>query len=483
MTDNLDQGTTQCPNCSAVIPAGTAGTCPSCGNLLSAAAPAQPAQPAWGQPPTQSPTWGAPPPPPAGWGQTPGWGAPPPPPAAPQYIQARGAPPAQPPTQTPAWSQPIGQLPVAPPGHRNSTPILLGIGAVVLIAALIGGAFVITQGGKSGASASPDATQPLAVASATATREAATPAATPAPTATAAAKYKGMVVGFVQTGNESGWRSANTESFKDAAVATGVTLKLAYADNDFSKQIDALQGYIADPDVNVIVFAPVQVTGYNAVLKSAQSAGKVVIIEDLNLNVDTSLYYTFVGPDFVLEGQKGAAAMCDLLEGATGAKVIEIAGYATSPAAVDRAKGFRQTMGACGIKIVATKDAQWDGAKAQSMTTAYLKTNKDIQGLVAHNDDMAIGAIKALKAAGLTPGKDVHVVSYDATAAGFAALIAGDIGADVECSPDIAPQVYEAAWNALQGIDSPAKAIPTIETVFFASQGAELNAILATRKY
>ena len=115
---------------------------------------------------------------------------------------------------------------------------------------------------------------------------------------------------------------------------------------------------------------------------------------------------------------------------------------------------------------------------------AFLKDSKDIQGVLAHNDEEAIGAIQAIKEAGLVPGKDIKVIGFDATADGFKYLISGELNADIECNPLLAPQVYEAALKAMNGDTSVATWTPSQEGQFFAAQGADaLKAILATRKY
>jgi ABC-type sugar transport system substrate-binding protein len=348
--------------------------------------------------------------------------------------------------------------------------------AVGLVLALVGGVLVMARGNTP--AATPSA---AALASASPTPVATTPApslGTPAP------RYDGMVVGFVQRSTESGWRGANTDSFTDNAKASGITLKLAYANTNYKTQIEELQNLIAEKDIQVIAFAPVQASGWDNILKSARSAGKPVIVEDLKITSNASLYYTYVGPDFVTEGQKAATAMCTLLEGMKDKNVFEVKGGATAGATIDRDKGFRQKMGSCGIVVKSTATADWDPSKAQSVTAAYLKTNKNIQGIVAQNDDMALGAIKAVKAAGLTPGQDIQIVGFDGTRDAFMAMIAGDLGATVECSPDAAPLVYKYAWDALHGVPSPGAWTPTEDQVFFASQGASvLNGILAGRKY
>ena len=115
---------------------------------------------------------------------------------------------------------------------------------------------------------------------------------------------------------------------------------------------------------------------------------------------------------------------------------------------------------------------------------AFLKKTTDIQGVFAHNDEEAIGAIQAIEEAGLVPGKDIQVVGVDATADGFKYMIDGKLGADIECNPLLAPQVYEAALAGLNGVHHLPKWVPSAEGEFVAAQGADaLTTILATRKY
>jgi galactofuranose transport system substrate-binding protein len=228
------------------------------------------------------------------------------------------------------------------------------------------------------------------------------------------------------------------------------------------------------------------VTGYDDVLKEAQAAGKVVILEDRRIDADPSLYYTYIGSDFNLEGQKAAKAMCDLLKDSPKKNVAEITGAVGASAGIDRAKGFREKMGDCGITIPdgLSQTGNWGVPESKAVMEAFLKKTKDIQGVFAHNDEEAIGAIQAIKEAGLVPGKDVQVIGVDATANGFKALISGELGADIECNPLLAPQVYDAALKALNGDTSLPKWVPSQEGEFFAAQGAAaLTAILATRKY
>jgi len=176
--------------------------------------------------------------------------------------------------------------------------------------------------------------------------------------------------------------------------------------------------------------------------------------------------------------------MCDLLKDSQKKNVVEISGAVGASAAIDRAKGFREKIGDCGITITDSQTGNWGVPESKAVMEAFLKKSKDIQGVFGHNDEEAIGAIQAIKEAGLVPGKDIMVVGVDATADGFKYLISGELGADIECNPLLAPQVYEAALKGLNGDTSIPKWVPSQEGQFFAAQGADkLNEILKTRKY
>jgi len=313
-------------------------------------------------------------------------------------------------------------------------------------------------------------------------------AATPVPT-TKTYTMKDMVVGFIQTGSESGWRAANTSSFKETATQSGIKLKFTDSQNKIENQITAFNTYIQDPEVNVIVLAAVGTTGYDDVLKAAKAAGKLVVIEDRRIDADSSLYYTYIGSDFDQEGQKAAAAMCLLLKGKDTANIIEIGGDQAASAAIDRHKGFGEGIPACTTTKMTVLDYQnapgWDQVQGKAIMDAFLKKYPNqIQGVFGHNDELAIAGIQSVQAAGLKPATDVQFVGVDATADGFKYLIDGTLGADIECNPLLAPQVFDAALKGLNGEAAASKWIPSQETQFAAAQGADaLKAILATRKY
>jgi len=296
--------------------------------------------------------------------------------------------------------------------------------------------------------------------------------------------YEDMTVGFIQTGSESGWRAANTASFQETADQLGIDLKFYDAQNRLENQVSAFHQFNQDPEVDVIILAALDVTGYDEVLQEAKDNGKIVVLEDRRIDADPSLYATYIGSDFNLEGQKVAAAMCDLLADSETKNVVEITGAVGASAAIDRAAGFREGMVECGINILDSQTGNWGVAESRAVMEAFLKNYEgQIDGVFGHNDEEAIGAVQAIEEAGLVPGEDIKVVGVDATAHGFEYLIPGKINALIECNPLLAPQVYEAALAAMNGEELP-KWVPSQEGEFFAAQGAdELTAILETRKY
>ncbi|HEX5809797.1 MAG TPA: ABC transporter substrate-binding protein [Anaerolineales bacterium] len=293
--------------------------------------------------------------------------------------------------------------------------------------------------------------------------------------------YKDMTVGFLQTGSEGGWRAANTASFKETAEQLGMTLKFYDSQNDLARQVAGFQQFIQDPEVDVIIMSPLETTGWEQVLKDAKAAGKPVILSDRRIDGFEDLYVTFIGADFVEEGRKAGTEMCKMLEGSASKNVWELVGNVGSAPAIDRGTGFRETAEACGITVTKSQTANWSIKEGKEVTEAWLKETKDVQGIFGQNDEMAFGAIEALKEAGLVPAEDVKLISVDATSGAFQAMLDGTLNVTVECNPLLAPQVYEAALASLNGETLP-KWIPSQESVFFMDD-PDLKDIAAGRKY
>lgn len=297
-----------------------------------------------------------------------------------------------------------------------------------------------------------------------------------APAASGKKEYKDMVLCYPQLGAESDWRTANTASIKETAEQLGIK-KLVFSDAQQrpENQISAVRSCIQQ-GVDVIALPPVVEDGWDAVLTEAKNAGIPVIIVDRSVSADPSLYAAHIGSNMELEGKKAGEEMNKLLP--NGGKIIELSGTTGSGAAVGRAKGFREALNP-NIEIIDSQTGNFTRAEGKPVMEAFLKKYGDeIDGAFIHNDDMAIGAIEALKAAGFKPG-DIKIVSVDGTRGGFQAMIDGWIQADVECNPLLGPQVFEIALKLMNG-EPVEREILTIEGVFYPDNAAEL---LPTRKY
>jgi ABC-type sugar transport system substrate-binding protein len=305
-------------------------------------------------------------------------------------------------------------------------------------------------------------------------------AAAPAEEAAAPAgelTYADLTLCYPQLGAESDWRTANSASIKQTADELGFTLIFSDAQQHQENQISAIRACIQQ-GVDVIALPPVVEDGWDAVLTEAKNAGIPVIIVDRSVSADTSLYAAHIGSDMHLEGERAAEEFNKQFP--DGAKILELSGTTGSGAAVGRAEGFRAALND-NIEIIDSQTGNFTRAEALPVMQAFLQKYEpgvDFQGIFIHNDDMGIGAIEALKAAGVEPG-DLFIVSVDGTRGGFQAMLDGWFQADVECNPLLGPQVAELALALINGepID---REILTNETVYYPDQAEEL---LPTRQY
>ncbi|TWG20746.1 monosaccharide ABC transporter substrate-binding protein (CUT2 family) [Actinoplanes teichomyceticus] len=290
-----------------------------------------------------------------------------------------------------------------------------------------------------------------------------------------------LVLGFSQVGAESGWRTANTKDIQAEAAAAGFELKFSDAGGKQEQQIAAIRGFITQK-VDVIAFSPVVTSGWDAVLKEAKDADIPVILTDRAVDSqDTSLYKTFLGSDFVEEGKKAGNWLVKEYEGKNEpVNVVELQGTTGSAPAIDRQKGFAEAIKANpNIKIVKAQTGDFKRADGKTVMEQFLQSTPDIDVLYAHNDDMGLGAIEAIEAAGKKPGKDIKIITVDAVKDGMTALAAGKINYIVECSPLLGKQLMDLAKKVKAGEDVPQRVL-TEETTFTPEQA---KAALPDRKY
>ncbi|WP_417007759.1 ABC transporter substrate-binding protein, partial [Anaerotruncus massiliensis (ex Togo et al. 2019)] len=283
-----------------------------------------------------------------------------------------------------------------------------------------------------------------------------------------------LVVGFAQIGQESGWRDAETQSIQFYAGQNIDTIDLKFADAQQKQenQIKAIKSFI-DMGVDVIGLAPVVETGWDAVFTEAKEAGIPIVLVDRKADVPEDLYATFIGSDFIKEGNDGADEMARLLDNK--GKIVELEGTVGASAANDRKKGFDDQIAAKypDIEILASQTGDFTRAKGKEVMESFLKTyGSEIQGVFAHNDDMMLGAIEAIKEAGLKPGVDIKTVSCDGVKGIFEAMAAGEANVTVECNPLLGPQFFETCAKLKAG-ETVEKWIKSEEGVYRAETAAE----------
>jgi galactofuranose transport system substrate-binding protein len=292
---------------------------------------------------------------------------------------------------------------------------------------------------------------------------------------------KKIVLGFSQVGAESGWRTANTVSIKDSAAAAGIELKFDDAQQKQENQIKAIRNFIQQK-VDVIAFSPVVESGWDTVLKEAKDANIPVILTDRAVDSkDTTLYKTFIGSDFVKEGKLSGEWLVNEYKGKTDpVNIVELQGTTGSAPANDRKKGFADAIaGSPNLKIIASQTGDFTRAGGKAVMEQFLKANPKIDVLFAHNDDMGLGALEAITAAGKVPGKDIKIITIDAVKDGMQALADGKFNFIAECSPLLGPQLMDLVKKVVAGETIPTR-ILTEETTFNQEQA---KAALPNRKY
>jgi len=283
-----------------------------------------------------------------------------------------------------------------------------------------------------------------------------------------------LTVGFAQVGSESGWRSAETKLALEDAQRRGVILKVADGQQRQENQIKAVRSFIAQR-VDAIFLAPVVSTGWDTVLAEAKRAKIPVILLDRSINTrDPSLYLTAVTADNVEEGKVAA----DWLIGKVAAKpcrVVELQGTVGADLVANRKKGFTDALARTpNLTIVRSQSGEFTRTKGKEVMEGFLKAEApgSICAVYAHNDDMAIGAIQAIKEAGLKPGTDILTVSIDAVPDIFKAMADGEANATVELSPDMARRGFVALEAYRKDGTAPPKWIQTPSTLYLPNTAA-----------
>ena len=295
-------------------------------------------------------------------------------------------------------------------------------------------------------------------------------------------------VGFSQVGSESDWRMANTASMISAlSEENGFELIFDNAKQKQENQLLAIRNFIQQ-DVDYIVLAPIAESGWDDVLQEAKDAGIPVIIVDRQIAVgDESLYTSWVGSNFLEEGQRAIR----WLEGTIQQqgrlnqplRILHIMGTDGATAQIQRTKALNDAARTHpGWKIVSRLKGEYTEAKAYELVRDFLQTGEEIDVIYSENDNMTFGAIRALEEAGIRCGTDgdVMIISFDAVRDALELCLEGKISVCVECNPLHGPRVASLI-RQLEAGETPAKLTYVDETFF--SPGVLSEEIISGREY
>ncbi|MFB9909572.1 ABC transporter substrate-binding protein [Allokutzneria oryzae] len=261
------------------------------------------------------------------------------------------------------------------------------------------------------------------------------------------------VVGFSQSEKEANpFRIAETASITAEAKKLGARLITTNANSDLGKQISDIQSMLAQ-GAQLLIVAPLNSEGLEPALRAAREKKVPVITVDRKLSSATACkdYLTFIGSDFVDQGRRAGEAMAKVT-GGTG-KVAILLGSSGNNVTTDRTSGFKDYLKASapGLQIVAEQTGDFAREKGQQVTEQLLQANPGITAVYAQNDEMALGAVTAIRSAGKKPGQDIKIVSVDGTRNAVESIVAGEMNAVIESNPRFGPLAFQTAQKFYGG--------------------------------
>jgi ribose transport system substrate-binding protein len=243
----------------------------------------------------------------------------------------------------------------------------------------------------------------------------------------------------------------------DTAKERGYELIVTDAQGSTAKQVSDIEDLIAQ-QVDYIVMNAREDHGVVPALESAKMAKiPVIVIARPAAGVPGEDYVTYIAADFVWEGEQAAKLLAEATKGK--ANIVELTGTQGSGCAAERYEGFRKGLADYPeMKIIASQTADFTRSLGQKVMENIIQAKGDkITAIYAHNDEMALGAIQALKAAGIKPGQDVQLVSIDAQNDGVQAVVDGEIYGIVECSPFFGPAAFDVIEKLERGEKVPTR--------------------------
>ena len=305
-----------------------------------------------------------------------------------------------------------------------------------------------------------------------------------------AEKKDKYVIGFCQTGTETEWVVAMSDEML-ASFDEAENLELLFSESQAiqENQIKAMRSYIQQ-GVDMIILRPTVTTGWDAVLMEAKDAGIPVILAGRRAEMSTgniedySLCY--VGPDNVRAGEYLVETMLSLFEDEEGPiNIVVLEGTVGASAATERNTGIQNAIAEQDkLVIYGSQAADWTRTKGKEVMEAFLKSAQaddvTIRGVLAHSDDMGLGAVQAIEEAGLQPAVDIYLMGVDGARGSFEAMVEGKYNATVENPLGYGPALVEVCENYFLNGEEPEKWVVLDNTVYTMDEAAE---VLPTRTW
>lgn len=282
---------------------------------------------------------------------------------------------------------------------------------------------------------------------------------------------KTLTVAFSQYGSMNNWRVTQNNDMEQSIKDAGYNYIFTDAGDDTAQQVSDLEDIIAqDPDY--IVLAPREEEGFEAALEKAAEKGIPVITVDRDCKGE---HTTYIAADFIWESTTCANFMIDQLGTEDHVNIVELTGTPGSTCAIERQKGFMDTIAEYdNYEVISSQVGDFSRTTSQTAMENIIQAyGDDIDVVYAHNDDNAIGALQAIKAAGLTPGEDIKIYSIDGQRDAVQAIVDGEMECTVLCSPFFGESVLQVI-DALENGETVESYIQNPGMVYDATNAADL---------
>ncbi|MDR1160278.1 MAG: ABC transporter substrate-binding protein [Syntrophomonadaceae bacterium] len=252
------------------------------------------------------------------------------------------------------------------------------------------------------------------------------------------------------------WRKTQITTIQEEAAKRGVRLVITDGQNNSAKQVSDVEDLVTQkPDY--LLIAPLEYEASSPALQAAKEANVPVILLDRDAAGTPGVdFVTVIRADFIWEAQESAKEIAKYFNGKE-ANIVQLTGTPGSSVAIDRQKGFEDELKKYpNLHLIATQVGNFNRAEAQrTMTNLLQRYGNTIDAVYGHSDEESLGAVQAIKAAGLVPGKDIQIVGIGGFLDALKGIVSGEIHASIECSPYFGATTIDTKYKLQKGENVP----------------------------